>query len=99
MGKGREPVVSRPFSRRMAVSVTDRRLDVLDVDSDGCSEPGAIVFVGLIEVADHSPPDVDVFDPTEIGSEVLDEIVLFVLVQRAIELARLPEIVLLVDGS
>src|SRR5438105_1847933 len=67
------------------------------MDADGPGQPRAVVLVRLIEVADHGFLDLVALYLNEIGGHVLDQIVLFMRAEGAIEFARLAEIVLLVD--
>src|SRR5437667_11860267 len=85
--------------RSTATASVDCRhlLDGFDVYADGSSQPHAVILVRLIEVADHGFLDLHAPYLAEIGGQVLDQVVLLMLVEGAIEFARLAEIIQLVD--
>ena len=72
-------------------------LDGLQVGVDGLRQLRAVILVDLIEVTDHRVLDLLVLYLAKIHGQVFDQIILFVLAESAIEVARLLEIARFVD--
>src|SRR6266446_5038957 len=72
-------------------------LDQLYVDPRGLRQSGAVLSVRLVEVADHDLFDFRALHLVEVARQILDQMVLLLLGERAIERARLAKVLFLLD--
>ena len=94
-GRGGEP---RPWTV-VGWLVAELLLDCGDIDLDQLGQPGPVLRVGLVEVADHGLADLLAHRRlAEVGGQVLDQVVLFDRIQGAVELTGLAEVVRLSTG-